>query len=81
MKVINATLHQPVPLKGGISSDKTLNDTKIRGLEMDLMPQGLMVCVPDKQIKGKMHKTLVPLPNVAAMSLADEPEEKKKPLK
>lgn len=72
MKVLTATLHQPVPLKGGIASDKTLNDTKIRGVEMDLLPQGLMVSVPDKTVKGKMHKTLIPLPNVAAMSLADE---------
>lgn len=74
MKVISATLHQSAPLNGGISSDKTLNGTKVPGITMELIPQGLMVGVPHKTAKGKHHMTLIPLPNCAALSLADAEE-------
>lgn len=71
MKVISATLQQPVPLKGGIASDKTINDAKIKGVEMEVIPEFLVVSIPDKNNKEITHDTLVPIPNCAGIHLAD----------
>lgn len=67
--VEHATLHQSVPIKGWGAPEKTLHKSRMPGLEMSLVPQGLLVFITDK--RGAIQGTLVPTPNVAAMQLSD----------
>lgn len=55
--VKTALLHQPINIPG-VTSDKTLNKTKIPGIEMVWDEQGLWISV-------KGHTGIIPAPNVA----------------
>lgn len=66
----HARLHQPIEVIGAGAVGPTLNKTTIPGIQMELIPQGLLVNMKNKA--GKACKpTIIPLPNIAAMQLAE----------
>jgi hypothetical protein len=76
--VEHATLHQSVPIKGWGAPEKTLHKTRMPGIEMELLPMGLVIRIPVKDKKGEYHRTLVPTPNVAAMQYTEVEDKKSK---
>lgn len=64
LKVKMAFLHQTITWPGKAGSEKSISATKILGLSMHLLPQGLML------EKGG-SRCLVPLANIANMVLED----------
>lgn len=76
MKVETAFLHQAVTIPGYSKSEKTLNQTKLPGIEMDYGPQGLSLIAKNKA--GKTFQAIIPSANVAIALLAEDTPKKGK---
>ena len=70
IKVKLAQLHQATGIPGITGSETTWNDTKVRGLKMYLIPQGLR-CEVKKD--GSPYVAIIPLANVA-IAVIDQPD-------
>lgn len=66
MKISTATLHQAVTIPGYGVTERTLNRTKLPGIEMEYGPQGLI-------LSGRSVKSVIPHANVAVATI-DESE-------
>lgn len=61
-KITTAYLHQAITCPGLTGGEKTINDTRFKGVSMKIIDEGLM-------IEGKGKITLVPMANVANLIL------------
>lgn len=68
--VEHARLHQTIEVLGAGQVGPTLNKSTIPTLEMKLLPMGLLISMNNKAGK-RCRPTVIPLPNVAAMQLAE----------
>lgn len=70
LEVTHARLHQTIEVIGAGSLGPTINKVTIPSVEMELIPQGLLVRMKNKAGKD-CAPTLIPMPNIAALQLAD----------
>lgn len=64
-----AYLHEPIVWPGITGSEKTLIPSKVPGIIMSLLPQGLLISAKGK--KGEHKNALIPYANVANFVLED----------
>jgi hypothetical protein len=69
-KIEIAYLHQAITCAGLTGGEKTINAQRIKGCEMILLPQGLLIKGINK-MNGKQKTTLVPMANIANLVLED----------